>query len=345
MKTKVLCVVCIAIVSIPWVAAAAECPVEKFTIQDVERLKFSESLTLAVIDTMEQSQQNKDAKDFNLGVVIKGVPVNVGFKEMKDVSNFVKKNSSFNFSRDQQIDYLRTNLSLVGAQMYADCLKRRTQNFSIEVPTTAYTDDEFLVKIRWTPTYPLDGKTDAEATLTVLNGTADGAQTSNKQVKDKKIVAFVVQRSDRAKSLQLIPSVDGIDNGEDTGILIPPIVSSNFTTVLRTWPPEGTQPLAPVCSDDGGGNCGNDEKHFVRCIYASANGMLLPSTAKIEANNRNGFANVTPTSDYSSVCMDFGTWGVNRIGKKGYSAISDVKLFVREIVPQPQVLQMQQAKQ
>jgi hypothetical protein len=88
-----------------------------------------------------------------------------------------------------------------------------------------------------------------------------------------------------------------------------------------------------VCSDDGGGNCGSDEKHFVRCIRASENGMLLPSTVSIEADIRVAFADPAKNNDYANVCIDFGTWGVNRFGKHGYSAISDVKFTVREVVP------------
>jgi hypothetical protein len=313
-------------------ARAQNCPVEKFTVQDLERLKFSESLALSVIDLMDVSQQQQNNTSFNLGVIIQGTPINLGLSDMKAVSNYVKKNSNFSFSRDQQIDYLRTNLSLVGAQMYDDCLKRRTQNFSVEVPTYAYTEDDFILKLKWTPTYSVGGRTSAPAIVIILNGTVDGAAMSKKDVEDQKAVSFVIHRSDRTKSLQIVPTVDGYDNGADTQIVVPPIVSANYTTVVRTWPVAPEQPIT-ACGDDGGGNCGADEKHFLRCIHASENGMLLPSTLSIEANYRNSSAKPSSTNDYANVCVDFVVLGRNTFGQKGYSAISNTKFSVREVVP------------
>ncbi len=249
---------------------AADCPVEKFTVQDVERLKFSDALALSAIDVMEASQQSKRDTHFSLGAVIKGAPVNVGFDDMKEVANYLKKNSSYNFSRDQQIDFFRTNVSLLTGDMYKECLKRRTQNFSLEIPSNAYTEDEFLLKIKWTPTY--SATEPKAAIIRVLNGTAEGAATAQQNVSPQKTVSFVIRRADRNKSLQLVPTVDGYDNGEDTAIIIPPIVSLNYKTVVRSWPARGEDPYPPICSDDGGGNCGNDAKHVVRCIQASDGG-------------------------------------------------------------------------
>jgi hypothetical protein len=313
---------------------AADCPVEKFTVQDLERLKFSESLALAVVDTMEMSQEQKSQRGFSAGVVIKGVPLNITGNEMKDVSEFVKKNNSLNFSKQQQIDYLRTNLSLVGAKMYEECLKRRTQNFAIEIPTSAYTDDDFAATVRWTPTYSV-GKPTGSAEIQVVNGTVDGKQTVDKAVKDKQTVNFIIHRKDRTKSLQIIPRVDGYDNGEDTGILIPPMVSINYTTRLRKWPDASLgEKFTRMCADDGGGICGDQEKHVKKCINASDEGMLLPSTTAIESNMVHAaFANATPESNGSSVCVDFGVKGKSTFGQKGYAALESLAFTVREVVP------------
>lgn len=320
-----------AILSVAAQASAAECPVEKFTISDLERLKFSESLAISIIDTMESSQYKNEDRSFGAGILIKGVPFNVNYKDMKAISDYVKQNSSYNFSRDQQIDYLRTNVSIVGASMYSECLKRRTQNFEIEIPDSAYTEDGFILKMTWTPRYsaPPEGK----AEIQVLNATVDGKDISQKAVKDKNIVNFVIRRTDPTKSIQIIPSVDGYDNGEDTGISIPPIIDPQYKTVLRTWPGPGDAPFQPMCGDDGGGHCGSGEKLRTECITADT-GLLLPSTLAIESvTNVAAIIRPDAASSGSSVCVTFGTYGVNMFGKKGYSGLSSFAFSVREVVP------------
>jgi hypothetical protein len=140
------------ITSVP-TALADNCPVEKFTIQDLERLKFSEALAISVVDTMDSSHYSNSDKSFNVGLLIKGVPINVNYKDMKTISDYVKKKNNLNFSRNQQLDFLRTNISIVGAAMYKDCLKYYSQNFSVDIPDNAYTDAAFAVRLRWTPNY------------------------------------------------------------------------------------------------------------------------------------------------------------------------------------------------
>jgi hypothetical protein len=320
-------------------ALADNCPVEKFTIQDLERLKFSEALAISVVDTMDSSHYSDSDKSFNAGILIKGVPINVNYKDMKTISDYVKKNSSLNFSRNQQLDFLRTNLSIVGAAMYKDCLKYYSQNFSVDIPDNAYTDADFAVRLRWTPKYSLADRKDpaADATVQVVNGTVDGSNVPiTKKIIDQKTATFVVSRADKTKSLEIIPTVDGYDNGENSIIVIPPIITPTYSTVLRTWPGPGDQPFTPMCSDDGGGHCGSDPHTRVECIYASNNGVLLPSTAEAHpVIISNAIVELQTTNDYTKVCYRFGTNGVSLFGKHGYSGLSAFHFTAREVVPSP----------
>lgn len=185
-------------------AALAECDPTTFILEEVERYKFSDSLTLNAWDIMEKSSEESSGESFDLGAVIYGAPVTVNYGEAKAAASFMKTNTGFNFSRDQQLDFFRTNVSLVGASMYKDCLQNATDEFSVSIPDTAYTDDEFFLDITWTPVGSLAVREpSATAKVMVLNGTVDGAKVAQQKVSDKQSVTFLISREDRNKALQL----------------------------------------------------------------------------------------------------------------------------------------------
>lgn len=322
----------------PISAFAADCPVEKFTFQDFQRLKFSKALAMSVLDTMDSSHQENQNKDFGLEALVKGVPIKVNYKDAKAVSDYLKSNYNLTFSQNEEIDYLRTNVSLVGASMYSDCLKRRTEQFDIQIPNNAYTDDQFIVTIKWTPKAAVP-RTQAPARLTVLNGTVNKAE---QQVSINKLVTFVVRRAAKNKSLSIVPTVDGLGNGEDPAIVLPPIIDPAFKTVLRKWPEPNQKPFASRCSDDGGGNCGDSRKYGVECMAASPSGILLASTVGVQLHlNGGGYAEVTKDSGASKVCVEWaipGRYngareGTGGFGQRGYASIADLTFFAYEVVP------------
>jgi hypothetical protein len=332
----------IAIGCVTWTGAlqAADCPVEKYTFQDVERLKFSKSLALSVIDTMDSAHQDNNNKSFGLDAIVKAVPVKINYADAKSVSDYVKTTNNYNFSSNEELDYLRTNLSIVGAQMYDDCLKRRTKEFAVLVPPNVYNADEFFITLHWTP-QGLVAPDAGKAHVQVLNATVDKI---DQQMAANELAIFVITRKNRTENVSIIPTIDHRGNGEDPAIVLPPIIEPKLETVLHTWPGPGEK-FMRTCSDDGGGSCGEGAKLDSHCIDRSPKGLLLPSTASIEKQTVGGAVVQLDkeASDGSKVCVQWGLAGkynanpldpkMGGFGQRGYAAVENVTLKVWELVP------------
>lgn len=331
------------LITLSWIASSKlvygqECDPSKFVYSDFERLSYSDSLALAVIDTMSSENVENENQSFDLSAIVKGTPVKASFDDAKSVSSFIQASSNFNFSRDQKVDLFRSNLSLVSASMYESCLKRLTSEFQVQIPDSAYTDDEFILGIVWRSTSPIrQGDEIGKAKVLVLGGTVDGKSESEKEVGDKNLVSFIVRRSDASRSLQIVPTVNGVPYDNETGsILIPPRLQSSVTAIKRTWPENGAV-FQKIERGDSGSPFGSSAFSGTECITASS-GILLPSTLAIEhAGNNYPLPAKTPDSDPTKVCVAYGVYGEDYFGKKGYSSLDRFGFSVVEVVPDGQL--------
>jgi hypothetical protein len=314
-----------------------ECDPSKFVYSDFERLNYSDSLALAVIDTMSSENAENKSQSFDLSAIVKGTPVKASFDDAKSVSNFIQTSNNLNFSHDQKVDLFRSNLSLVSASMYESCLKRLTSEFEVHIPDSAYTDDDFILSIVWHSTSPIrQGDEIGKARIMVLGGTVDGKSESEKDVGDKNSVSFIVRRSDASRSLQIVPTVNDIPYDRETGsILIPPRIQSSVSAMKRDWPENGAA-FQKIERGDSGSPYGSSAFTSTECITAST-GILLPSTLAIEhAGNNYPPPAITPDSGPAKVCVAYGVYGEDYFGKKGYSSLDKLGFSVVEVIPDAQ---------
>ena len=326
-------------VIISWITTATaafsqECDPSKFVYTDFERLNYSDSLAVAVIDTMSSENASNKQQSFDLSAIVKGTPVKASFDDAKSVSSFLQTYSDFNFSRDQKIDWFRSNLSLVSASMYEACLKRLTQEFNVNIPDSAYTEGEFILSIVWHSVAPIrSGSEIGKAKVIVLGGTVDDKSESEKDVGDKNSVSFIIRRSDPKRSLQIVPSVNGIPYDSETGsITIPPRLEAPVTAIRRSWPEDG-QTFGKIERGDSGSPFGSAAFSSTECL-TSSDGILLPSTLSIEHSGSNyPVPAITSDSNPSKICVTYGVYGEDYFGKKGYSSLERFSFSVIEIVP------------
>jgi hypothetical protein len=93
---------------------ADDCDPRHFTFQDVERVNFSESLKIAVVDSMESKKEEEKGTSFSSSFLVKGSPVKLNYGDMKKVADYIKSNSSFNFPEtNNSTTFARMPVSLV----------------------------------------------------------------------------------------------------------------------------------------------------------------------------------------------------------------------------------------
>ena len=86
-------------------AQAQDCDPSKFDIRDYERLDFSQSLQLAVVDILDSSNEEVRNSKFDFAAVIKGVPIKVGFDDAKRLSSYIQQSNSMNYSKNEKINH------------------------------------------------------------------------------------------------------------------------------------------------------------------------------------------------------------------------------------------------
>lgn len=321
---------------------AQECDPTKFTLRDYERLDFSQSLQLAVLDILDTESEETRNSQFDMSAVVKGVPIKVGYEDARRISNYAQQTNSMSFSKDEKINWFKSNPSIVGAQMYQACLDAMGSEFKVSFLPSAYRGGEFPFTIIWTPTESLaEGETTGQARVEVYNGTADGQREASKPIVNGKKATFRINRIDDELPITIVPSVNDLAlAGGEMEIVVPPALETKLVAVRRIWPdPERAEsgfPL-PIQRGDEGSPYGSTAWSSVQCI-TSDRGMLLPSTLAI---THSGSSTPTPMrvtepgrDEATSVCVRFAVLGVDTFGKGGYSSLDTASFSVVEIYPE-----------
>src|SRR3954451_10072006 len=99
---------------------AQECNPKDFTVQDIEKISFSDTIKYSAYSTLDRSQAEQRSQGISGGAVISGVPVNLSWSDARAVSEHILSTTGFSLDRDTKLSYVRTALSAVGRDMYAD---------------------------------------------------------------------------------------------------------------------------------------------------------------------------------------------------------------------------------
>jgi hypothetical protein len=261
--------------------AFADCDPKDFTIQDVQRLNFSDDVKYSAYSVLNQDTTQQNNTNVSGGAVIYGVPVNLSYSDAKSLSDHILSVSGIDASRDTRLNYVRTALSSVGAEMYANCLATRI--IKVTIPSTAYSQKIFNLNVTWTRQ---DDRLPNRApyTIRIVGGTIEsqsreltGSLTSGSPR------PFRVEKQSGPLEIDII-----VDRSAYPPIVIPPVEKvKHFNVVKRTGigPRGRPQGVGDVCTDHAylvdevGSGAGAGQKYCKLCVDRSPEGFLLSSTA------------------------------------------------------------------
>ena len=147
---------------------AQECKPESFTIQDVEKINFSDIAKFSGYSVVEQKSDEQKHQKYEGSAVIYGAPVSLSHDDSRSLSNYLLQKSGFDYARDVRLAIVRTALSKTGAAMYKDCLA--AQSVRLEIPDQAYTQKAFQLSVTWDPR--IAGLPTVNYEVRVIGGTA-----------------------------------------------------------------------------------------------------------------------------------------------------------------------------
>lgn len=265
--------------------AGQECKPRDFTFQDIERTDISDSIRLAASSYFKSDSSGANQKSFGASLPIEGIPVSLSANDYSQFAQHVLRESNYNFSQDMTASFLRTQLSVVGADMYANCLG--TQNIAVSAPETAFSQNSFFLNVRWKPQYA-KAPDEADYAVKVINGKADGNTVAKGKIGKFEDVSIAIEKS-ADKVTEVGVSIDGRTY---PSLAFPPVIRfPPYKMVQRRGvSQQGRDRGGNRCTDTAylvsevGSSAGNGAKSCKLCVSASDGGFLFRDTARVSAS-------------------------------------------------------------
>jgi hypothetical protein len=317
---------------------AQECKPESFTIQDMEKIDFSDIAKLSGYSVVETKSDEQKKQKFEGSAVIYGTPVSLSYDDSRSLSNYLLQKSGFDYARDVRFAIVRTALSKTGAAMYRDCLA--AQAIKLEIPDQAYSQKKFQLSVTWDP--KIAGPTTVNYEIRVIGGTAEGKGKLSGKVKEKEAKLFQIDRADAVTQIDLV-----VGGQKYPSIVIPParpMKSVQYFKRYGTYSPPRNG-LGNVCTDHAylvaelGSVAGPDTKVCRLCVMRSADGLLLQGTAELEGQLIDAASkSQDPVKSGLEMCATFKAIGRGKNGPR--TEVRDGRFYVYEAVvvstpPQP----------
>lgn len=259
--------------------ARAECDPKDFTIQDVEKIDFSD----LVRDTAYYSLDTKSAKNSAIAVALQYGPYKGSYEERH--SEFEKRleNSGYSFDRDTRLAIVRSALSATGERMYEKCLG--SESYKVDIPKNAFGDaNQFTMTIR--RKLSKRSPRNVQFSITADNGLVNGQRKITGTLTQDDAKDFTIRKTNKsAVSLTFI-----VDGEPSRAVVPPPLKFPIFDYVERRGQagiPRGNNGDGNSCTDQAylvselGAGAGNSEKECVLCVKATPDAVLVKSTAEV----------------------------------------------------------------
>lgn len=275
--------------------ARAECNPKDFLQQST--LQFSKNTYVAMAKWMteEDFSLNDKSKTFNGSTVIKGAPTKASYSEMNSIVNLAKSSMSESVTQSEAIQYLKSDISVVGAGAYKDCLADTNNDIKFYLNDGATKDRVIIPRITWTPTYVTSGAAKARIDIiggTTQRGSATYDDTLDLDIRAQQDVTIKIYRN-RCEPLTISATIDG----KSHDIRLPPVAYL-----------EGDIRYASdrhgAYTDAGADNYLAQERKI--CVTAKDGEIPLPSLSRVEKIEYIGDASKTYiTGDPSKRTHDF----------------------------------------
>ena len=310
---------------------AQECNPKDFTISDIHKIDFSDLVRDTGYFLLDEERSNSRSVD----VGGQYGPYKGSYNEQRQSFERRLEASGYDFNRDTRYSMVRTALSAVGAEMYANCTAARV--ISLGIPTTAYSQPTFLLTVRW-----LAGqvtKPTAPISIRVLNGSVEGQSNLNSTIGRYESKVFKISKLGARLPLELSVIVDG--NAYPTQVLPPPVQLKRLRYVERHGVAGVRRPQGgDMCTDQAylvsevGSAAGNHPKECVLCVNRSDNGVLLRSTAEVVGalSVRGAYKEVMESQNPHQICGRFYTSGAGR-GSGRFEVYQGAYFKVWEAIP------------
>jgi hypothetical protein len=167
-------------------ANAENCQPKDFTVQDLQKLNFSDSIKYSGYSVLDQSKNENKNQGVSGSTVYEGAPVSLSWADAKSLSEHMLEYSGFNFDHNTKLNYIRTALSSTGAEMYHDCLG--AQRIQIDISPAAYKDRSFTLGVKWTPDQNTPSPENGRILIDVKGGSINGKKSLQKGAAIRKSV-------------------------------------------------------------------------------------------------------------------------------------------------------------
>jgi len=294
-------------------ARSQDCNPKDFTYNDIERVRLDRTTRLMATSLLDASHAENRNRNFEGNAIIYGVPVGLSASDAKAVSQHVLQKSSIDFSDDVKYDYVRSALSLAGVEMYKDCLATRRIKFD---STGSPTSREILFRVRWIPGRPVTrpGKIEFATSRNARVVRVDNNAPAGR-IRDNTPTQYKLIRTDNKEAHLGI----AIESEDHPFLKFPPIIEPvEYEMVLRRGYGDAARTQGgDLCTDHAylvaeyRSAAGNNSKYCDLCVVASADGILLPSTAKIQGAQEGGgiHAALDPANSTVRACGKFSVDG------------------------------------
>jgi hypothetical protein len=311
-------------------AEAQECKPADFTIQDVEKIDFSDIVKYSGYSLLEQKSSEERKQKYSGSAVIYGVPVSLSYDDSKSLSNYMLQKSGFDYSRDTRFSLVRTALSSVGASMYSDCLA--AQSIRLEVPRQAYTERSFQLAVTWDPKLKTPQNVDFE--IRIIGGTVEGKTKLIGKIPEKTAKLFRIDKTNELMQIDLV-----VYGQKYPSIVIPPtspVHTAQFFKRYGSYSPARNL-SGNVCGHyaylvaEFGSSAGSDTKTCRLCVVRSPDGLLLQDTAELEGLPNNAASEkLDPIKSGLEMCATFTAVGRGKNGPR--TEVQDGRFYVYEAV-------------
>jgi hypothetical protein len=325
-------------------ADAQECQPKDFTIQDLQKVDFSDSVKYSGYSLLDTSKNQEHLQGVNGSTVINGAPANLSWSDAQNVSQHMLETSGFNFNQDTKLNIVRTALSQAGVDMYHDCLG--AQRIRAEVPKAAFHEPSFTLDVKWNPDPSNPSPGSKPIYISVHGGTVDGKSslTEGTTIKKYDWAHYSINRTGE-QSKQILQIAISIGPDKYPTLELPPLAPvRKYKFVQRQG--VGKPPSRDHLICDHGVQMVSDWKSVATdaakscylCISRSPDGILLRSTAwSTETLLRNAHADPGKNDNELEVCKHF--WTGLSAGPGDRHAVNDAPLgpaqfYMWEAVPE-----------